>query len=140
MNLYIPILVASIALQTGVSGAALQGIDPKDSATIPRMELKVFQPLQAAAKVLVLDVREPHTVEAGRIPGSVNVLLGDVTKRIAEIKKQAAGRPIVAYCACQGEHTAAEAVLILYNQGLKDVHALLGGWGGWVKGGGKVER
>ena len=140
MNLSIPILAASIALQTGIPAAALQAVDPKDSATIPRMELTAFQPLQAAGKVLVLDVREPHTVEAGRIPGSVNVPLGDVKARFAEIKTKAAGRPIVAYCACQGEHTAAEALLILYNQGLKDVHALLGGWSGWVKGGGKVER
>ena len=140
MNLCIPILVASIALQTGIPAPALQAVDPKDSATIPRMELKVFQPLQAAAKVLVLDVREPHTVEAGRIPGSVNVPPGDVTKRIAEIKTKAAGRPIVAYCACQGEHTAAEVLLVMYNEGLKDVHALAGGWSGWVKAGGKVER
>ena len=133
------VLVALVLLTAGVA-ATPQKVDPNDSSTIARMTLAAFQPLQAKGKVLVIDVREPHAVEAGRIPGALNVPLFEVGKRVAEIKKRADGRRIVAYCSCPGEHTAAEALLILHNRGLKNVSALTGGYPEWVRLGGKVER
>lgn len=133
------VIVALVVLTAGLA-ATPQRVDPNDSSTIARMSLAAFQPLQAKGKVLVLDVREPHAVESGRIPGAINVTLFDVGKRVAEIKKLANGRRIVAYCACPGEHTAAEAVLILHNRGMKDVSVLAGGYPEWVKAGGKIER
>jgi rhodanese-related sulfurtransferase len=140
MTRRMPAIVVALAVLTASVAAASQRIDPNDSSTIARMTLAAFQPLQAKGKVLVLDVREPHAVEAGRIPGSVNVPLFEVGKRIAEIKKKADGRRIVAYCSCPGEHTAAEALLVLYNRGLKNVSVLAGGYAEWVKAGGQVER
>ena len=140
MTRRMPAIIVALAVLTGSVAAASQRIDPNDSSTIARMTLAAFQPLQAKGKVLVLDVREPHAVEAGRIPGSVNVPLFEVGKRIAEIKKKADGRRIVAYCSCPGEHTAAEALLVLYNRGIKNVSVLAGGYPEWVKAGGQVER
>ena len=136
----IPAVLVAIVLLTAGIAARPQKVDPNDSSTIARITQTEFLPLQAKGKVLVLDVREPHAVEAGRIPGALNVPLFEVGKRIAEIKKKADGRRIVAYCSCPGEHTAAEALLILYNRGLKNVSALTGGYTEWVKAGGKVER
>jgi rhodanese-related sulfurtransferase len=140
MSPRIPAIIVAVVLLTAGVAAAPQRVDPNDSSTIARMTLAAFQPLQAKGKVLVLDVREPHAVEAGRIPGALNVPLFDVGKRIAEIRKRADGRRIVAYCSCPGEHTAAEALLILHNRGIKNVSALTGGYTEWVKAGGKVER
>jgi rhodanese-related sulfurtransferase len=136
----IPAVIVALVLLTAGVAATPQKVDPNDSSTIARMALAVFQPLQAKGKVLVIDVREPHAVEAGRIPGALNVPLFEVGKRIEEIKKKADGRRIVAYCTCPGEHTAAEALLILHNRGVKNVSALTGGYIEWVKAGGKVER
>jgi rhodanese-related sulfurtransferase len=136
----VPAVIVALVLLTASTAATPQKVDPNDSSTIARITLAAFQPLQAKAKVLVLDVREPHAVEAGRIPGAINVPLFEVGKRIAEIKKKADGRRIVAYCTCPGEHTAAEALLILHNRGLKNGSALTGGYNEWVKAGGKVER
>lgn len=133
-------VIVGLALLTAGLAAAPQKVDPNDSSTIARITLEKFQPLQAKGKVLVIDVREPHAVEAGRIPGALNVPLFEVGKRVAEIKKKADGRRIIAYCTCPGEHTAAEALLILHNRGLKNVSALAGGYNEWVKAGGKVER
>ena len=105
----VPAVIVALVLLTASTAATPQKVDPNDSSTIARITLAAFQPLQAKAKVLVLDVREPHAVEAGRIPGAINVPLFEVGKRIAEIKKKADGRRIVAYCTCPGEHTAAAA-------------------------------
>ena len=140
MKTRIPAIIVALAVLTAGVAAAPQKVDPNDSSTIARMTLAAFQPLQAKGKVLVLDVREPHAVEAGRIPGALNVPLFEVGKRLSEIKKKADGRRIVAYCSCAGEHTAAEAMLILHNRGLKNVSALTGGYTEWVKAGGTVER
>lgn len=140
MNARVPVVLMCLAVLTASAAATPQRVDPNDSSTIARITLAAFQPLYAKGKVLVLDVREPHAVEAGRIPGAINVPLFDVGKRAEEIKKKAAGRRIVAYCTCQGEHTAAEALLILHNRGIKNVSALAGGYNEWVKAGGKVER
>ena len=96
------VVVALVLLTAGIATAAPQKVDPNDSSTIARITLAAFQPLQAKGKVLVLDVREPHAVEAGRIPGALNVPLFEVGKRIAEIKKKADGRRIIAYCSCAG--------------------------------------
>ena len=128
-----------LCLTVGVS-AALQQVDPKDSATIVRTTQADFQPLHAGGKVLVLDVREPHVFEAGRIPGAMSVPMADVQKRVAEIRTKAAGRAIVAYCSCQSEHTAAEALLILHNRGITNVSALAGGYSEWVRAGNRVEK
>lgn len=136
----VPAVIVALVLLTAGPAATPQKVDPNDSSTIARITLTAFLPLQEKGKVLVLDVREPHAVEAGRIPGALNVPLFEVGKRIAEIKKKADGRRIVAYCTCAGEHTAAEALLILHNRGLKNVSALTGGYNEWVKAGGKVER
>lgn len=132
--------VVALVLLTAGAGATPQKVDPNDSSTIARMTQAAFQPLQAKGKILVLDVREPHAVEAGRIPGALNVPLFEVGKRIVEIRKKADGRRIVAYCSCPGEHTAAEALLILHNRGVKNLSALTGGYTEWVKAGGKIER
>jgi rhodanese-related sulfurtransferase len=136
----IPGVVIALVLLTAGAAARPQKVDPNDSSTIARITLMAFQPLQEKGKVLVVDVREPHAVEAGRIPGAINVPLFEVGKRIAEIKKKADGRRIVAYCSCPAEHTAAEALLILHNRGMKNVSALVGGYTEWVRAGGKVER
>ena len=140
MTRIITIVTAALVSLTVVPAVALQNAVQHDSSAIPRITLANFKPLQASGKVLVLDVREPHAFEAGRIPGALNVPLGAVPERAAEIRKKAAGRPVIAYCTCQGEHTAAEALLILYKLGVTDVHALVGGYNAWVMDGGRVER
>jgi rhodanese-related sulfurtransferase len=120
--------------------AGAQKVNPKDPATIPRITQTGFQPLQAEGKVLALDVRDKTSFDAGRVPGAINVPLAEVEKRIDEIKTKAEGRPIVAYCSCPSEHTAAEAGLILYKNGVTDVRVLIGGYPDWVRFGGKIER
>lgn len=125
---------------TAALAASQKAIDPKDPSTLGRITQTGFQPLQAERKILVIDVREAIAFEGGRIPGALNVPLAEIESRIDEIRTKAAGRPIVTYCSCPSEGSAAEAGLRLYRHGLADVRALIGGYPDWVRSGGKVER
>lgn len=62
-----------------------------------RIEWGEFKKLYDAGKVVVVDVRDPIAFEASRIPGSINVPLDEVEKRVAELGKH--DKPIVFYCA-----------------------------------------
>ena len=61
-------------------------------------------------------------------------------RRVGDIRKKAGRRPIVTYCSCPSEHSAAEAGLVLYGHDVKNVRALVGGYIEWVRSGGAVER
>ena len=74
----------------------------------------------------VLDVREPDEFEAWRIPGAVNIPLGSLAGRLAEVPK---GREVVAVCAVGAR--AATAVDRLASAGY-DAEALEGGMGAWA--------
>jgi rhodanese-related sulfurtransferase len=117
-----------------------QPAGPPDPQTVPRITLEAFRPLQAASKVLVVDVRDGLAFAGGHIPGALNVPLPEVERRVDEIRRQAASRPIVLYCSCPSEHSSAEAGLILQAHHVSDVRALVGGYIDWVKTGGAVER
>jgi len=122
------------------AAARQQPVDPKDPQTVPRITLDAFRPLQAASKVLVVDVREATAFAGGHIPGALNVPLSEVERRADDIRKKAASRPVVLYCSCPSEYSSAEAGLILYARHVTDVRALVGGYVEWVKSGGAVER
>jgi rhodanese-related sulfurtransferase len=62
-----------------------------------RIEWAEFKKLHDGGTVIVVDVRDREAFEASRIPGSINVPLDEVEKRVAELKKH--GKPIVFYCA-----------------------------------------
>ncbi len=75
----------------------------------------------------LLDVREPHEVAEWAIPGVVNIPLGDLDRRLAEIPSD---RPVVAVCASGNRSGVATAALAA--AGL-DVANLVGGMAAWSK-------
>jgi rhodanese-related sulfurtransferase len=62
-----------------------------------RIEWQEFKKLYDEKKVVVVDVRDSGSFEAGHIPQARSIPLDDTEKRIAELKKQK--KPIVTYCA-----------------------------------------
>jgi len=90
---------------------------------------------------LVIDVRSTDAYRAGHIPGALHVPLDQVASRADEIR--ALAKPphqIVAYCSCPEEHASLAAVSILAEHGMPNASALVGGFGEWVRRGGRVER
>jgi 3-mercaptopyruvate sulfurtransferase SseA len=78
------------------SGLALRAQED-DPTRVPRVSQAEFRGLLAKKQVLAIDVRDPHSFEAGHIPGAKNVSYVDVEIRANGLRKQPL--PIVAYCA-----------------------------------------
>ena len=62
-----------------------------------RISWDEFKKLYDDKKVIVVDVRDAGSFEAGHIPQARSVPLDETEKRIADLKKQK--KPIITYCA-----------------------------------------
>lgn len=133
-------LVTSVIAGSAALLAAQQPIDPANPATLPRMSIEDFSKAHAAARVLVVDVRNAASFRVGHIPGAINVPFREVARLVGEVRSKARGRRVVTYCSCPAEHLSAEAAAELFRLGVTDVAALVGGYTEWIAIGGKIER
>jgi len=129
--------LAVAMLAAGAAQAAAQ-VSNAELAAVPRVTLAEFRKLHAAKQILPIDVRDPHAYENGHIPGALNVSFVDVEIMANRLLKEP--KPIVAYCACKDEMTAARVAIQLMKVGVRNIRVLTEGWDGWTAGGGKVER
>jgi phage shock protein E len=58
---------------------------------------------------VLLDVRSPEEFAAGHLPGAVNIPVGEVRARVAELGPRS--RPVVTYCRSGGRSARAAATL-----------------------------
>ncbi|TXI60387.1 MBL fold metallo-hydrolase [Mycolicibacterium mageritense] len=79
------------------------------------------------ADLQLVDVRNPGETEAGMIPGAVNVPVGQLPERVAELDPT---RPTVVYCA--GGYRSSVAASVLRQRGFTDVSDILGGYAAWA--------
>jgi len=138
-------LLAGLALPA--SGA--EQVDPglvagadKVLATMPadfyQIALPATQQLMENAKPVILDVRDPaELAKFGWIPGSTNLPIRDLAKKVAELPANKAA-PILTYC--KGGYRGGMAVLVLRMWGYTNVRAIMGGMDAWEKAGLKVEK
>ena len=86
-------------------------------------------------KVTLLDVRDLHEVNLGKIPGTLHISRGNLeTKVEAQIPRDA---NVVIYCA-SGNRSAFTAE-VMETMGYGKVASMSGGFRGWVEAGGDVE-
>ena len=81
---------------------------------------------------VLIDVREPHEWETGRIKGALHIPQGELLSRIGAAVPDRA-RPIVAYCA-RGNRSALAAGR-LKRLGYREVASLAGGIEAWRQNG-----
>ncbi len=74
----------------------------------------------------LVDVRNPGEVAAGMIADAVNIPVGQLPDRIAELDPR---KPTVVYCA--GGYRSSVAASLLRQRGFADVSDLLGGYNAW---------
>jgi len=88
--------------------------------------LELKKKLDRKDNFTLLDVREPHEVQIGRIPGSILIPLGDLEKRSGELDRSA---EIIVHCKSGGR--SSKAVEYLRKSGFSNVSNLTGGILAW---------
>jgi predicted sulfurtransferase len=88
-------LMAGILLFVSVPARAQDAA--ANEAAIPRIGVAEFAAALAEGRVIVLDVRDQASYEAGHVPGAILVQFMDLQARARELK--GAKKIIVAYCA-----------------------------------------
>jgi hydroxyacylglutathione hydrolase len=84
--------------------------------------------LADVADLQLVDVRNPGEHALGHIPDSVNIPVGQLPERLAELDP---GRPTVVYCA--GGYRSSIAASLLRARGFADVSDVVGGFGAWTQ-------
>lgn len=78
----------------------------------------------------ILDVREQHEYDAGRVPGSTLIPLGSLTRRVAEIEAFQSQKIVVI---CHGGKRSATACGELAQVGFSQTYNIAGGILAWKK-------
>jgi rhodanese-related sulfurtransferase len=126
----LPVVIIVVLAAASLSAQAIRNV--------PRITIDELKPLIEQKAVLVLDVRRPHEFAEGHIPGAVNLDYTLVSAQGGRFKGET--RPIVAYCACANEMTAARAAVDLAALGIAGAKALKGGWEEWTARGERIEK
>jgi rhodanese-related sulfurtransferase len=75
--------------------------------------------------VIIVDVRDEKSWQAGHIKGAKRITGEEIIKRAAELDRN---KLIVTYCSCPEEESSILAALLLQQQGFQRIAALLGGY------------
>ncbi|MGN8159229.1 rhodanese-like domain-containing protein [Salinisphaera sp. RV14] len=110
----------------------------QQSRLIPRVNIDELRAMQADTPQLrIVDVREPSVV-AHSIPGAIPIPLDAPVGRSMPGNTDA-DTPIVVFCACPNEVSAALVALRLQAAGYHNTYALLGGFEAWQESVGTTE-
>ena len=112
-----------LAAATGIAPAYADGVRSIDVAQAQTMK---------SQGALLLDVREANEYASGHAPGSVLIPVGQLEKRLQEIR-QFQDKPVAVICR-SGRRSAAAAE-ILQKAGFTDVKNVEGGMLAWEKTG-----
>jgi glyoxylase-like metal-dependent hydrolase (beta-lactamase superfamily II)/rhodanese-related sulfurtransferase len=103
-------------------------LDHQDDVQVAsRLTAKAFEGRVSQVPGLqIVDVRNPGEVEAGAIPGAINIPVAQLTGRLDELD---ATVPTIVYCA--GGYRSSVAASLLRQRGFVDVSDILGGYEAW---------
>lgn len=87
--------------------------------------------LQRGETPVIVDTRAAHLVESGWIPGARFVSLDQV----GAFEADDPAAPVILYCSCPNEVTAAQVAKLLYQRGYTNVRPLEGGIDAWIAAG-----
>jgi rhodanese-related sulfurtransferase len=105
---------------------------------MPRVrEVSVEEVRRRLGQFLLLDVREDHEWEKGRLPQARHLGKGIIERDIEALVPDK-GREIVLYCG--GGFRSALAADSLQKMGYREVKSMAGGFRGWTEAGGEVVR
>jgi rhodanese-related sulfurtransferase len=120
-----------------VSGGMLLWPAARRSAGGPAIDTLGATLLINKDDALVLDVRQPAEVAAGKIVNSKNIPLGDLDARVKDLEKWKS-KPVIVVCASGSR--SGSAIGVLKKHGFEKVFNLSGGYGAWQQAGLPVEK
>jgi NhaP-type Na+/H+ or K+/H+ antiporter len=127
---------AALPEETALHPAALLNMElkPMPLADVPRMTVEGLRTLMLTDEPrTIFDVRRRNAeTDARTIPGAIRTTVDDLGDWVGKIPK---GPPIVLYCACPEDVTAARGALVFIDSGYPNVSALQGGWAAWLAAG-----
>lgn len=134
---------AMVACSQGVPSSQVGAPAPQTQASAPAPQFAVLDVesysdlLSKTQGALLLDVRTPGEYASGHIPGAVNIdfYAPDFAEQIGALDKT---RDVFLYCA--SGNRSGQAMRLLQKAGFRSVKDLKGGFGGWARAGGAVER
>jgi membrane protein DedA with SNARE-associated domain/rhodanese-related sulfurtransferase len=92
--------------------------------------------LERGETPVIVDTRAAHLVDDGWIPGARFVSLDKVN----EFEEIDTTTPVILYCSCPNEVTAAQVAKRLFQRGFTNVRPLEGGIDAWIAAGYKIEK
>ena len=108
----------------------------ESKARIREVTVKEVLDMKTTGKpVTLLDVRDLHEVNLGKIPGAVHISRGNLETKVEAVIPRAAD--VVIYCA--SGNRSAFAAETLNEMGYDKVASMAGGFRGWVEAGGDVD-
>lgn len=105
-------------------GSAGAGLD----ITAKELSERVNASTLLSAKLVLLDVREPHELQISALPNAVNIPLGQLAGRLSELNS---ADDMVIFC--KGGTRSTRALELLVSAGFKKVKNLKGGINAWAK-------
>jgi len=108
-----------------LEGAIDGGFDAWQAAGLPVASIAQVAPIDVrsgARPFQILDVRTAREWRAGHLPGSINIPVGELPERIAEVSRGTAVATI-----CEGGYRSSLAASLLAREGLADVANVTGG-------------
>ena len=91
--------------------------------------------LERGETPIIVDTRASHLVDDGWIPGARFVSLDKVN----EFEEVDTATPVILYCSCPNEVTAAQVAKMLFQRGFTNVRPLEGGIDAWIAAGFQIE-
>ncbi|MDQ3073097.1 MAG: rhodanese-like domain-containing protein, partial [Bacteroidota bacterium] len=109
----------------------------QDFIDIPQVSVHFVNDLMSAGeKCTVLDVRSDSEWKEGHIKGAKHIYLGNLPKRIKELKD----KDETVFCICGGGYRSSVAASILQKEGFEMVHNVFGGMSAWKAAGYSVKK
>jgi len=127
---------ATSTAQSGPQTKTAPAADTTSKATIRQVDVQGLKQALDQGKVpLLLDVRTPGEFQGGHVPGAINIAVGDLAGRLAEVKSYKTGD---VYVICRSGRRSMTASQVLLDGGYKPIN-VEGGTLAWIAKGLAVE-
>ena len=114
-----------------IAGYLAGGMPAWTKTNLPTATITLLNPVQIQTRLelaqpILLDVRNPSEWNAGHLPNTRHIMLGDLPHQLATLPKN---QPIITIC--QGGYRASVAASLLAKAGFANVCTLEGGMNAW---------